>query len=303
MAPENRQSSTERTGEPDSHGRPGRDNATAVGWLNELPPLEENDVPLDLHGAYLVARSLATVPLILAEQIRNRARHEWLNNSERMSDMIGGKLRDFYAGNTRLTRAILVELGGLGHPVTGFGLHAPSRHEWVVLFSRRVLDEVCSAVGRNSTNDRSPSSDYFTGQCQALFSGDELKRHASKIERHFRNLELPDERLVASSLKSEAYMAAARRPPETRGRIQFDDDTRRVCFDGRFFQVEDVTPYELLKVIAFARPYRVTSREFEVRTRLAGKRISRELGKLPATLQKLIDTTSAGHCLVLPPKK
>jgi hypothetical protein len=98
-------------------------------------------------------------------------------------------------------------------------------------------------------------------------------------------------------------MAAARRPPETRGRIQFDDDTRRVCFDGRFFQVEDVTPYELLKVIAFARPYRVTSREFEVRTRLAGKRISRELGKLPATLQKLIDTTSAGHCLVLPPKK
>jgi len=98
-------------------------------------------------------------------------------------------------------------------------------------------------------------------------------------------------------------MAAARRPPESRGRIQFHDETRRVLFDGKEFKIVDVPPYTFLKVIVDACPYRVKSGDLEELTGLVGKSVSRELAKLPAALRKLIDTTSAGRCLVLPPKK
>src|SRR5262249_12109080 len=127
-----------------------------------------------------------------------------------------------------------------------------------------------------------------------------LQTHRDAIKEYISGLELPDEQLVYCNLKTEACMAAARRPKVDQDRIGFDDDARHVQVDGCGYKVNDPTAYAVFKAIAQARPYRITLRQIAEQTGLKGKNIFRELNKLPKALQKLVHTTTWGHCLTLP---
>jgi hypothetical protein len=270
---------------------------------NELALIDENVTPIDLHRAYLDACFLGTAPLRLVQPIRSRPRSEWLPHVLDAGDVLGMRLRSYYAGEADLTRALLADFGAVACPVSDFHFPAPSRHEWVAVFARELLDELCLTAGLESLEGLSPSAAYFAGERETLFSLLELKRNAARVERHFRGLQLPDERQILSDLKSELYKAAARRPLESRGRFQFYDDIRQVSFDGTPYLIPDPTPFELFKVIAAAHPHRVTSKNFNESMRLEGKNVARELHKLPNPLRRFLRTSSAGHWLILPPRK
>lgn len=289
----------------------------AMSFHNDVAPIGKDDLPRDLYDAYMNARFYVLVPLRLIHLIRDNEVDVWIPAALKMADMIGRELKSRNSGRTFLTPTLLAEFAGLGRQFSDFGVHASSAHEWSPMFAREVIAQVWD--GMTQADRGKPGREltwmlYFNGSTENPLStrsvratagslDDTLKKHAAAIKEYISGLALPNEQLVYAHLKSEACMAAARRPKSELERIRFDDDSRTVNVDGRSHQVSDPTAYAMFKAVAEARPHRITSREIAVLPGLSGKNIARELKKLPRVLRKMIDSKTNGHCCTLPATK
>src|SRR5262249_18806972 len=156
-------------------------------------------------------------------------------NALRLADWIGSELKGRKTGRTHLPPSLLVELGGLGRPMSAFGLHAPSTHEWAPMFARAVIEHVwigmsgakeIRGAGMTSSfylsaSTENPLSTRHVGNTYVPLDHS-LQTHRDAIKEYISGLELPDEQLVYCNLKTEACMAAARRPKVDQDRIGFD---------------------------------------------------------------------------------
>jgi hypothetical protein len=287
--------------------------APAMSFENTLTPVGESDLPPDLYWAYLNARFYVNVPLTLIREIREWEPDAWIPSALRLADGIGRELKGRKEGRTALPPSLLVEFGGLGRPISEFGLHAPSTHEWAPMFARAVIEEIWVGMSRGKEKKGAGLTwgFYLMGSTENPLStrdvGDthtpldrSLRANQDAIKEHVTSLEVPDEQLIYCNLKTEACMAAGRRPTGSQARVRFDDDALTVIIDGQRTTVAHPTPYLLLKTIALARPAVISSEDLCNTPGLRRKNISRELDKLPQILRSRIQSSAgAGYWFVL----
>jgi hypothetical protein len=284
-----------------------------VSYRNFTIPIEKGLIPNDLFLGHETAKSLVSDAFVLFRHIRELAPGMWFESALSRAKTIGLSLRQHSDGRSALSPALLVEFAGLGRPRSEFGVDEPSTHEWALRFAREALEQVWIAITGRS-HGGTEIGRYLDGQTEnPLYEKkpagetaglvDSLVRKHKVVQKHLQKLDLPDEQSVYSALKTEACMAAARRPQISPERVRFDDDARMVYIDDEENPIDSPTAYLLFKVVALARPDQITSVEIEKTPGLRRKKLAREKDKLPEKLKRMLHSNTSGHWLVLPPKK
>jgi len=162
---------------------------------------------------------------------------------------------------------------------------------------QKVVDEVSDCI-----------VDLFTWSTSKLYSA--AGRKTGDAWKKLNAFELDKvgpavERLTLFEMQVESAQARKKTP----NRLEFDDETLTVKLDGVVVGPQlQPCPYQLIKTLGIPGKLGtwVTGKEIEDRPGMKGKKLVREMRKLPDMLKKMISSSSGagkGYCLTLPPLK